>query len=60
MRLGFVRCGQGTSGVGYGKSTTIGESASGKSSDSWCKGNPNGMREQLSLNTSQGKSKVNI
>jgi hypothetical protein len=25
-----------------------------------CKGNPNSMREQLSLKTSQGKSKVNI
>jgi hypothetical protein len=29
----FVRCGQGTSGVGVGKSTIIGELTSGKSSD---------------------------
>jgi hypothetical protein len=28
--------------------------------DGWCKGNPNCMREQLSLNTNQGESKVNI
>jgi type 1 fimbria pilin len=25
-----------------------------------CKGNPNSMREQLSLKTNQGESKVNI
>jgi hypothetical protein len=26
----------------------------------YCKGNPNSMREQLSLNINQGESKVNI
>jgi hypothetical protein len=26
----------------------------------WCKGNPNSLREQLSLKTNQGESKVNI
>jgi hypothetical protein len=33
MRPKLVRCCQGTSGGGHGKSTTIGELTSGKSSD---------------------------
>jgi hypothetical protein len=41
------------------KAVSVSASAS-VSVSSTCKGNPNSMREQLSLKTSQGKSKVNI